>query len=157
MFVHDYHPGAETLMSKHFTQVQRINGLVSGVFHADLASRAYSQNKAGKCYSLWCAFVAKIGMLMISVVLSVIGVCEPRQHAGLLPESLIWAYVVQLCSAMRTIHAAGLACRMLDPSKILITGKSRSVLTLMAGYILENYYCLDWRKFNDRGYARVVV
>ncbi|XP_063062438.1 PAN2-PAN3 deadenylation complex subunit PAN3 isoform X2 [Engraulis encrasicolus] len=49
----------------------------------------------------------------------------PRQHAGLLPESLIWAYIVQLSSALRTIHTAGLACRIMDPSKILITGKTR--------------------------------
>uniref|UniRef100_A0A673HZG8 PAB-dependent poly(A)-specific ribonuclease subunit PAN3-like n=1 Tax=Sinocyclocheilus rhinocerous TaxID=307959 RepID=A0A673HZG8_9TELE len=49
----------------------------------------------------------------------------PRQHVGLLPESLIWAYIVQLSSALRTIHTAGLACRVMDPSKILITGKTR--------------------------------
>ncbi|XP_030205541.1 PAN2-PAN3 deadenylation complex subunit PAN3 [Gadus morhua] len=49
----------------------------------------------------------------------------PRQHAGLLPESLIWAYIVQLSSALRTVHTAGLACRVMDPSKILITGKTR--------------------------------
>ncbi|XP_077480481.1 PAN2-PAN3 deadenylation complex subunit PAN3 [Stigmatopora argus] len=49
----------------------------------------------------------------------------PRQHAGLLPESLIWAYIVQLSSALRTIHTAGLACRVMDPSKIIITGKTR--------------------------------
>lgn len=52
----------------------------------------------------------------------------PRQHAGLLPESLIWAYIVQLSSALRTIHTAGLACRVMDPSKILITGKTRYTL-----------------------------
>ncbi|XP_029389556.1 PAN2-PAN3 deadenylation complex subunit PAN3 isoform X5 [Mus pahari] len=49
----------------------------------------------------------------------------PRQHAGLLPESLIWAYIVQLSSALRTIHTAGLACRVMDPTKILITSKTR--------------------------------
>ncbi|MGH0185281.1 UNVERIFIED_CONTAM: hypothetical protein FKN15_017657 [Acipenser sinensis] len=49
----------------------------------------------------------------------------PRQHAGLLPESLIWAYIVQLSSALRSIHTAGLACRVMDPTKILITGKTR--------------------------------
>ncbi|XP_064413913.1 PAN2-PAN3 deadenylation complex subunit PAN3 isoform X2 [Latimeria chalumnae] len=53
----------------------------------------------------------------------------PRQHAGLLPESLIWAYIVQLSSALRTIHTAGLACRAMDPTKILITGKTRYLLT----------------------------
>ncbi|CAJ0954885.1 unnamed protein product [Ranitomeya imitator] len=52
----------------------------------------------------------------------------PRQHAGLLPESLIWAYIVQLSSALRTIHTAGLACRVMDPTKILITGKTKTRL-----------------------------
>uniref|UniRef100_H2ZDN5 Poly(A) specific ribonuclease subunit PAN3 n=1 Tax=Ciona savignyi TaxID=51511 RepID=H2ZDN5_CIOSA len=48
-----------------------------------------------------------------------------RQNAGLLPESLIWTYVVQLTSALRCIHTAGLACRVMDPTKIIITDKSR--------------------------------
>ncbi|CAK8684378.1 unnamed protein product [Clavelina lepadiformis] len=48
-----------------------------------------------------------------------------RQNAGLLPESLIWTYVVQLTSALRCIHMAGLACRVLDPTKVIITDKSR--------------------------------
>ena len=48
-----------------------------------------------------------------------------RHNAGLLPESLIWSYVVQLSAALRTIHAHGLACRVMDPSKILLTDKSR--------------------------------
>uniref|UniRef100_F6SEU1 Pan3 C-terminal knob domain-containing protein n=1 Tax=Ciona intestinalis TaxID=7719 RepID=F6SEU1_CIOIN len=48
-----------------------------------------------------------------------------RQNAGLLPESLIWTYIVQLTSALRCIHTAGLACRVVDPTKIIITDKSR--------------------------------
>ncbi|GIY22410.1 PAN2-PAN3 deadenylation complex subunit pan3 [Caerostris extrusa] len=47
-----------------------------------------------------------------------------RQHAGLLPESLSWGYIVQLSSVLRTIHAAGLACRALIHQKYQ-TGKSR--------------------------------
>ncbi|XP_014671544.1 PREDICTED: PAB-dependent poly(A)-specific ribonuclease subunit PAN3-like [Priapulus caudatus] len=46
-------------------------------------------------------------------------------NRGLLPENVIWGYVVQLSSALRTIHAAGLACRVMDPTKILVTGKNR--------------------------------
>ena len=34
-------------------------------------------------------------------------------------------YVTQLTSALRYIHAAGLACRTLDPTKILVLGKHR--------------------------------
>ncbi|XP_035680907.1 PAN2-PAN3 deadenylation complex subunit pan3-like [Branchiostoma floridae] len=89
VFVHDYHPGAETLMAHHFNNPQQNKDFFEGT-------------------------AASKGM-----------VNGPRQHAGLLPESLIWCYVVQLSSALRTIHAAGLACRVMDPTKILITGKSR--------------------------------
>ena len=32
---------------------------------------------------------------------------------------------MQLSSALRTIHTAGLACRVMDPTKILICAKSR--------------------------------
>ncbi len=48
-----------------------------------------------------------------------------QQPQGLLAESVIWSYVVQLTSALRTIHTQGLACRVMDPTKILLTDKSR--------------------------------
>ena len=47
---------------------------------------------------------------------------------GLLPESVIWTYVIQMTSALRHIHSAGLACRTLDPTKILIINKTRLLL-----------------------------
>ena len=40
---------------------------------------------------------------------------------GLLPESTLWNYIIQLTGALRTIHTQGLACRTLDPTKILLT------------------------------------
>jgi len=43
----------------------------------------------------------------------------------MLSESLIWTYIVQLTSALRTIHQAGLACRVVDPTKILITSRGK--------------------------------
>ncbi|GIY40905.1 PAN2-PAN3 deadenylation complex subunit pan3 [Caerostris darwini] len=96
IFVHDYHPAADTLMNLYFNQpttsstpTPTMNGYVTG----------------------YCQEVEDLNSL--------------RQHAGLLPESLIWGYIVQLSSVLRTIHAAGLACRAFDPSKILVTGKSR--------------------------------
>nr|CAB3264644.1 PAB-dependent poly(A)-specific ribonuclease subunit PAN3-like [Phallusia mammillata] len=84
IFAHDYHAGAETMMSRHFQNP--------------------NNNYASK--AKWNGGTT-------------------RQNAGLLPESLIWTYVVQLTSALRCIHAAGLACRVMDPTKILITDKSR--------------------------------
>uniref|UniRef100_T1JCH4 PAN2-PAN3 deadenylation complex subunit PAN3 n=1 Tax=Strigamia maritima TaxID=126957 RepID=T1JCH4_STRMM len=100
VFVHDYHPAAETMMARHFTGGNQASGCVGAQNSQSVtsleSSAPFGQGKAGV-----------------------------RQNAGLLPESLIWCYVVQLSSALRTIHAAGLACRALDPTKILIVGKSR--------------------------------
>lgn len=43
----------------------------------------------------------------------------PTQHV---PESTLWQYMVQIANALRSIHGAGLAARIIDPSKILLTG-----------------------------------
>uniref|UniRef100_A0A182LY71 PAN2-PAN3 deadenylation complex subunit PAN3 n=1 Tax=Anopheles culicifacies TaxID=139723 RepID=A0A182LY71_9DIPT len=42
---------------------------------------------------------------------------------SLLPENEIWSIIIQLSAGLRAIHQAGLACRMLEPSKIIVTGK----------------------------------
>lgn len=48
-----------------------------------------------------------------------------QQHAilktRLLPENLLWHYIIQISSSLRLIHSMGLAYRVLDPSKVLIT------------------------------------
>ncbi|UYV83720.1 PAN3 [Cordylochernes scorpioides] len=117
VFVYDYHPGADTLMNLYFnnqglnsTAAPHMNGFLYS--STDTMSTSFSQNK---------------------------GLNSLRQHAGLLPESLIWAYVVQLSSVLRTIHAAGLACRTIEPSKILITAKSRLRLNCCAIYDVLNF------------------
>lgn len=48
-----------------------------------------------------------------------------RTHPEQVPETVLWSYVVQIASALKTIHSNGLAARVLDPSKILVTGKNR--------------------------------
>ena len=42
-------------------------------------------------------------------------------------ESTLWSYIFQIASAMKAVHEAGLAVRMIDASKILITGQNRHV------------------------------
>ncbi|KAI4174064.1 MAG: hypothetical protein LQ343_002628 [Gyalolechia ehrenbergii] len=42
-----------------------------------------------------------------------------------LPEQTLWGYVVQIANALKAIHSAGLAARVIDPSKILLTGENR--------------------------------
>ncbi|XP_017493051.1 PREDICTED: PAB-dependent poly(A)-specific ribonuclease subunit PAN3-like [Rhagoletis zephyria] len=39
----------------------------------------------------------------------------------LLPEATIWNYIIQISSALRIIHQSSLACRALDPTKVLLT------------------------------------
>jgi PAB-dependent poly(A)-specific ribonuclease subunit 3 len=48
---------------------------------------------------------------------------------SLLPEPLLWSYIIQLTGALRTIHEAGLAARVIFPSKILVSGRSRLLLS----------------------------
>ena len=40
-------------------------------------------------------------------------------------EHILWAYMVQIASALKIIHGNGLAARLIDASKILHTGKNR--------------------------------
>lgn len=40
-------------------------------------------------------------------------------------EQTLWSYILQLVSALRAIHSAGLACRVIHPCKILLTGRNR--------------------------------
>lgn len=43
---------------------------------------------------------------------------QQKANRKLLPEQLIWSYIIQLSSALRTIHSSGLACRSFDPTKV---------------------------------------
>lgn len=97
VFVYDYHPGAETLLMRHFSGPDSnlpVNPDGSLVFP--------SHPRAG-------------GMLNR----------HRPGHRSPMPERLIWSYIIQLSSALRSVHASGLACRVIDPSKILLIGNSR--------------------------------
>lgn len=48
----------------------------------------------------------------------------------MLPENLLWAYIVQLSSVIRTIHTAGLSVRSLDPTKVLLVSITRPNIRL---------------------------
>ncbi|CUS10682.1 unnamed protein product [Tuber aestivum] len=51
-----------------------------------------------------------------------------RQHqptGPIVPEQVLWSYIVQIASALKVIHSAGLAARVIEPSKILLTSKMR--------------------------------
>ena len=41
------------------------------------------------------------------------------------PETILWSLIIQIASAIRQIHSVSLAARMIEPSKIIVTGKNR--------------------------------
>jgi PAB-dependent poly(A)-specific ribonuclease subunit 3 len=49
----------------------------------------------------------------------------PTRQSGPLSEPIMWSFMVQLASALKVIHAAGLAAQTILPSKVLITSKNR--------------------------------
>ena len=50
------------------------------------------------------------------------GKVEP---AEVVSEGLLWSYIIQIANAMKHVHDRGLALRILDPTKVLLTGPSR--------------------------------
>jgi len=100
VFVYDFHPGSETLFSKHFAPATDTPNGYSDPFSSGdpNAPRPYSHHK---------------------------NTLLRTQHSSLLPEGSIWNFIIQLTSALRVIHAAGLAWRALDPTKIILTARSR--------------------------------
>lgn len=109
VFVYDLYPGAETLMAKHFNspsqQMAAGAAFMDPFSGADGGARPYSQHKTQ--------------MLRQQALMT---------QNGFLSESLIWSYIIQLTAALRQVHATGLACRALDPTKILVFGKARLLI-----------------------------
>ncbi|PBP22146.1 PAB-dependent poly(A)-specific ribonuclease subunit PAN3 [Diplocarpon rosae] len=48
-----------------------------------------------------------------------------RIATAVVSEQILWGYVVQLANAVKSIHAANLAARCMDPSKVIVTDKNR--------------------------------
>jgi len=48
-----------------------------------------------------------------------------QQQQQRLPEKLLWSFITQLVSALRTVHSAQAACRMLHPNYVLVTTGAR--------------------------------
>lgn len=45
-----------------------------------------------------------------------------------IPERTLWSYIVQIASAVKAVHDAGLSVRVIDVTKVLITSKNRFVI-----------------------------
>ncbi|OJI96937.1 hypothetical protein ASPVEDRAFT_121653 [Aspergillus versicolor CBS 583.65] len=54
---------------------------------------------------------------------------RPNPHV---PEQVLWGYITQIANALKNIHSSGLAARIIDPSKILLTGRNRLRLNACA-------------------------
>jgi PAB-dependent poly(A)-specific ribonuclease subunit 3 len=52
------------------------------------------------------------------------GFAQPR-YSNRVPERTLWSYIVQIANATKAIHDAGMPVRILEASKILVTGKNR--------------------------------
>ncbi|KAJ3073555.1 PAB-dependent poly(A)-specific ribonuclease subunit 3 [Rhizoclosmatium hyalinum] len=55
------------------------------------------------------------------------------------PEKSLWSYIIQISSAIKTLHSSGLAARILEPSKLLVTGKNRVRLNCCGIFDMINY------------------
>ncbi|XP_063837259.1 PAN2-PAN3 deadenylation complex subunit PAN3-like [Ostrinia nubilalis] len=102
ILVYDYHPGCGNLMSKYLaTGGQGSSAEANGAYHDPFSSdpdapRPYTHQKNAMLRAVACG--------------------------ALLPEAVLWSLLVQLTAALRAIHSAGLACRTLDPTKVIMNG-----------------------------------
>ncbi|KAI0632890.1 hypothetical protein C8Q77DRAFT_853614 [Trametes polyzona] len=48
-----------------------------------------------------------------------------QAQSNRISERTLWSYITQITSALKAAHEAGLAVRLLDASKIIVTGKNR--------------------------------
>jgi PAB-dependent poly(A)-specific ribonuclease subunit 3 len=53
------------------------------------------------------------------------GPTPPGQPFAGISERILWSYVAQISNGLKAIHTAGLACRTVEPTKILLTGRNR--------------------------------
>ncbi|XP_069364773.1 PAN2-PAN3 deadenylation complex subunit PAN3 isoform X4 [Maniola hyperantus] len=102
VLVYDYHPACVTLMNKYLSGGPPGSGPeAGGAFHDPFsadpdAPRPYTHQKNAMLRAVACG--------------------------ALLPEAVLWSMLVQLTAALRAVHAAGLACRSLDPTKVVMNG-----------------------------------
>lgn len=61
-----------------------------------------------------------------------IGARFQGRHNPHVPEQVLWGYITQIANALKNIHSSGLAARIIDPSKILLTGRNRIRLNACA-------------------------
>ncbi|GMS91369.1 hypothetical protein PENTCL1PPCAC_13544, partial [Pristionchus entomophagus] len=101
ILVYDYHPFSVTLKERHFGRGGGAGGCGGGgVTMVDAMTDAKLRSIAA----------------------------DPTAD-GVVPEELMWQYVVQLTAALKSIHSSGLAARSIDVSKVIVMGKCKLLLS----------------------------
>lgn len=63
---------------------------------------------------------------------SVLGVrARKSESSEPVEEDLLWSFIIQISNAMKAVHDRGLAFRIIDPSKILLTEKTRCCIFIV--------------------------
>ncbi|CAH0715953.1 unnamed protein product, partial [Brenthis ino] len=101
VMAYDYHPVSTTLMSKYLHGAAPGSGPdANGAFHDPFPDpgvpRPYTHQKNAMLRAFACG--------------------------ALLPEAVLWSMIVQLTAGLRAIHTHGLACRTLEPTKVIMSG-----------------------------------
>lgn len=104
IFVYDFHACSSTLYEAHLSP---LSSLPPNPWNQPNASHhLHSQQYAGAHRSRQQAHL-------------------PNSTGGGVPERLLWSYIVQIGSAVKAVHNAGLAVRNLEVSKVIVTGTNR--------------------------------
>ncbi|KAJ7349497.1 hypothetical protein DFH08DRAFT_697108, partial [Mycena albidolilacea] len=100
-----YHPGAKTLFDAHLKPAPATAAPTSG-YPRQPPTTTYTYQRGG-------------------------GVSQHQGQQGQgeqgqpIPERTMWSYIVQLAGAIKRVHDAGQAVRMIDVTKVLVTSKNR--------------------------------
>ncbi|XP_046853485.1 PAN2-PAN3 deadenylation complex subunit Pan3-like [Xenia sp. Carnegie-2017] len=95
VFVYDYHPGGETILQKHFTETRNGYYIKADAHTAQIPTVRKTFSPA------------------------------PQSRQQIMPERLLWNYIIQISSVLRCIHSMMMACRVVEPSKILLLPNAR--------------------------------
>ena len=107
VFAHDYHPNAQTLASVHFAPKPPPSARGGGRSHQNHNHNQNHGHNHNHSHSHSSG--------------------NQQQH---LDEQVIWSYISQIATGLKEVHSNNLAVRTLDASKILVSGKNRSVSSL---------------------------
>ncbi|GAA5915452.1 hypothetical protein JCM8208_000718 [Rhodotorula glutinis] len=135
IFVYDFHPCSQTLYEAHLSPLAT---LPPNPWSTPLTHLAHHGGAA--------AHTAPYRSAARPALPSTAG--GPGGGAGgaggagaspVLPERVLWSYVVQIASALKCVHNSALAVRTIDVSRVLVTGKNR--VRLGGAGVLD---CLTW-------------